>query len=123
MTPIFGLLVNETAASTRIYPLLLPQSPTYPAITYQQISSVASHAMGADSPLRVVRIQVNSWADTYAAAQSLAAEVAATLSRYRGTLADVRVLDILLDNELSLYDADADSRRVIQDYTLFLTTL
>jgi hypothetical protein len=79
--------------------------------------------MGVDSPLKVVRVQVNSWADTYAAAQALAAEVETTLSRYRGTLADIRVLDILLDNEMSLNDADANVRRVIQDYTLFLTTL
>jgi hypothetical protein len=121
--PVFGLLVNATAAGSRIYPLLLPQSPTYPAITYQQVSSTSSHAMGTDSPLKVMRVQVNSWADTYAGAQSLAAEVATTLGRYRGTLADVRVLDILLDNEMPLYELDANARRVIQDYTLFLTTL
>jgi hypothetical protein len=123
MPPIFGLLQSNTAAGSRVYPLTLPQSPVYPAVTYQQISSTATHAMGGDDPLRIVRVQVNSWAETYADAQALAAEVAATMSRYRGTLADVRVLDILLDNEIPLYDSDANVRRVIQDYTLFLTTI
>jgi hypothetical protein len=119
---LFGRLTNSTTAASRVYPLILPQSPTFPAVTYQQISAVRMHAMGQDSPLVRVRVQVDSWGKTYAEARTLAAEVEARLKRHSGQYGAVKVHDVLLDNELELYDSDTQTRRVSQDYTLFLST-
>jgi hypothetical protein len=117
---VFERLKDATTAGKRIYPLLLPQEPTYPAITFQQISSIPLHAMGQDAPLLRVRVQVNSWGRTYAESRTLAGEVEGRLSRYRGPVGTVQVLDVLLDNELEGYEAESQSRRVIQDYTIFI---
>jgi hypothetical protein len=117
---IFARLNGSTAAANRVYPLLLPQQPTYPAVTYQQISSVASHAMGQDSPLTRLRVQVNSWGKTYAEARALATEVEARLKRFRGQAGSVTVLDVLRDNELETIEGDGLIRRIIQDYTVFI---
>lgn len=118
---IFGLLANSTTAGARVYPLILPQQPTYPAVTYQQISSVPMHAMGRDGAVTRVRVQVNSWGRTYADARTLASEVEARLSRFQGLGSGVNVLDVLRDNEIETYESDTQTRRVIQDYTLFLS--
>ena len=63
-------------------------------------------------------MQLNLWGTTYAEARTLAGEVLARLSRYW----DSSVTDVLLDNELETYESESQTRRVIQDYTLFLTS-
>jgi hypothetical protein len=117
---VFDRLFGETSAEDRVYSLVLPQNPTYPAISFQQISAARTHAMGSDGPLVRVRMQVNNWGRTYADARTLAGEVLARLSRFKGTSAGIQILDVLLDNELDTYEMDAEARRVIQDYTIFV---
>src|SRR3990167_8769767 len=64
----------QTHAGTRIYPLVLPQKPTLPAITFQRVSNVRVNSFdaggGIDNPL----LQVDSWAATRKAARELAME-------------------------------------------------
>ncbi|HEX7119397.1 MAG TPA: DUF3168 domain-containing protein [Longimicrobiales bacterium] len=117
---IFSRLVNQTAAGSRIFPLVLPQDATFPAVTYQQISSVRTHAMGQDGAIIRVRVQINSWGRSYAEARTLAGEVETQLSRFKGTVGGTRVLDVLLDNEIETYESETQARRVIQDFTFLL---
>lgn len=118
--PIFALLVNQTDAGSRVYPQVLPQEPTYPAVTYQQVSAVPLRAMGADGSVLRVRVQVNCWGKTYAEALSLAGAVEARMSRFSGEAGGVTVLDTLLDSSLERYELESNTRRVIQDYTIFI---
>ena len=118
---VFGRLTGQTTAGSRVYPLVLPQQPTYPAVTYQQISAVRLHEMGQDAGVIRVRVQVNAWGKTYAEARTLAGEVETRLSRFRGVVGGVTVLDVVLDNEVDMaYESETQSRRVTQDYTLFI---
>lgn len=117
---LFGRLYNSTSAGSRIYPLFLPLEPTFPAISYQTVSTVRTHAMGQDSPVVRVRMQVNAWGKTYAEARTLANEAVARLSRFRGAVGTVRVLDVLADNELEQYESETQTRRVMIDFSLFL---
>jgi hypothetical protein len=117
---VFDRLFGETGAEDRVYSLVLPQNPAYPAISFQQISATRTHAMGSDGPLVRVRVQVNSWGRTYADARTLAGEVLTRLNRFKGESGGIQVLDVLLDNELDTYEMDADVRRVVQDYTIFV---
>lgn len=119
---VFSLLYNATGAGNRVYPQVLPQGAVLPAISYQQVSAVRTHAMGQDGQITRVRMQVNAWGKTYADARALAGQVLTQLSRFKGTTGGVQVLDVLLDNELDQYEDTSQTRRVIQDYTLFLVT-
>jgi hypothetical protein len=114
-------LNGNTGAANRIYPQILPEAPTYPAVTYQQISAVRTHAMGKDGPIIRVRVQVNSWGKTYAEARTLAGQVEGRLSRFRGLVGSIEVHDVFLDNELETYDSDAQVRRIIQDFTIHIS--
>lgn len=118
---IFARLASATSAGTRVYPHILPQSPTYPAVTYQQVSAVRTHAMGNTGPVVRVRMQVNLWGRTYAEARTLASETLARLGRFADTIGTTRVLDVLLDNEFDTYESETQTRRVVQDYTLLIT--
>lgn len=100
---------------TRVYPLLLPQTPTYPALTYQRISNTAQNGSTA---LRQSRWQVNCWAETYVGAEALAAAVKAALEEWTDTDQATQVKMGRVVNELDDYDDEADVYRVMIDVML-----
>lgn len=122
----------STLVSTRIYPVILPQAPRYPAITYNRVSRDTEHHLLGPVGRDVARISINSWASTYAGAKALADTVRLALDGYRGpflSLASPAVLITTvgathLDNEIDLYEEDAEDPatqkkgifRVLQDY-------
>lgn len=104
--------------STRIYPIKLPQPPTYPAITYQRISNTAQNGSTA---LRETRYQIDCWADTYTPTQTLAAAVKAALEEYKKTNATPGIKQAYIINELDDYDDDVKAYRTIVDVILVTT--
>jgi len=105
--------------STRIYPQILPQNPTYPALIYQQITESPEPAMGSDTGLVAITVQVDSYATTYSGAKALAAAVRSALNRHRGTVSTVDIADVFLENTLDLYESEVQKRRVSQDYRVW----
>jgi hypothetical protein len=55
------LLRVDATTPVRIYPMRLPQSPTYPAITYQNVSDTEEYSHGGRSGLQVARVQFSIW--------------------------------------------------------------
>lgn len=99
------IIEAETQAGDRIYPLILPQSPTYPAITYQSISNIGHHDIPFDYP----RIQITAWSPSLLEAKQLAEEVQAALQRYKGVADGYNIKQIVkMDSPGDLYDRDAD---------------
>lgn len=103
--------------STRIYPLILPKSPTMPALVYHKVSGPRVHDLDGASGRALPRIQIDSWADTYTGAQALAAAVRGSLDGYNGLLTTIRAT-FKLDNEIDDYEEDTKLYRVIQDYII-----
>ena len=101
---------------TRIYAVILPQDPTYPAASYQRISGPRMQELAGATDRAMARIQIDSWAVTYAGAQSLAAAIRESLNGFIGTLTTHHAV-IRLDNERDWYESEAGVYRVIQDYT------
>lgn len=85
--------------STRAYYAALPQNPTLPACTVQQISAPRISAMGADVDKVESRQQVRAIDSTRAGAKTLADQVRAALQRYSGTSASVVIHDCYLVDE------------------------
>jgi len=86
----------------RIYPLILPQGVTLPAVTYTQISGPRVHCMGSDPGLTHPRFQVSVWAESYSDMATVAAQVRAALQDYSGTMGGddgVVVQRIFLEDE------------------------
>lgn len=74
------------AVGARVYPLRLPQAPTYPAITYQRISTMRERPISASAWRAQARFQVDCWADSYGVARQLGDAVRARLDGYMGDL-------------------------------------
>lgn len=121
---VYSKLTNHAGTSaivaTRVYPVRLPQSATFPAATYQQVSGYAEHAMGADSGVFRATFQVTSWAESFSAARALALQVKSCLRRATGTTtpSTVTVQNTLMEMEIDAYEDGTQRYRVDQDYLI-----
>lgn len=92
--------------STRIYPQMMPQDPTYPAVTYSLISAPRETAMGADPGIVEARFQLSSWGAGDTPVKDMrdtAEQVRKALERWRGTAPDGTViLDTFVDNQVDM---------------------
>lgn len=102
----------------RIYPLFLPQTPTYPAISYQRISNSAQNGSTA---VRESRWQVNCWAATYAGAVSLSEAVKAALEEHTNGTETPGIKMCRVVNEIDDQDTETEAYRVILDAMLTTT--
>lgn len=105
---VYTLLAASSAlaaiVSTRIYPKVLPQDKTLPAITYEHISSVEPGQIDASGQALVQsRIQVSAIAadggsgSGYAVCKSIIEAARAALLYQHGTIAGVYVASIVRD--------------------------
>ena len=101
---------------TRIYPLVLPQNPVLPAITYTRVSNPKQRllARGAADTFRP-RIQFDCWAITYKSAQLVASQLQAALQDYAGIMGGVVVLDADVDTGQDAQDPDSREPHVQVD--------
>lgn len=120
---LHGILLANTAVSalvgTRIYPSVLPQGVTYPAISYEQIHG--SEATGPQAYRGLYRsvCQVSVFARDRAGTIALAGAVATALKRYRGTVAGVQVSDVFIDDSIDIYDPEAGAYFIAQEYRIY----
>lgn len=109
----------STAASasvgTRIYPTILPEHPTYPALTYQRISNTGQDGT---SNRKESRWQINCWSVSHFGSHTLAALVKAGLEEYHDMDQTPGIAWVRVVNELDDYDDEAEVFRVIVDVIL-----
>ena len=108
--------------STRIYPLAVPQTGSFPAITYQRISGSHVRSHSGPSGLSVARYQLTCWASTYAGAKALAEAVREAMDAVSGTWNSIAVgasfLDSDGDTEQLTPASDTRTYGVRQDYEI-----
>ena len=87
--------------STRIYGLMLPQKPVYPALVYMAVSSVDVPPITANAGGNIARtrIQVSAFAVDYPGVKALLEQVRVALSYKNGTIATFSVVSVLPDVE------------------------
>lgn len=106
---IYSYLAASTpiaaVVSTRIWPRLIPQATTYPAISFMVVSAEHVHSMGGSSELAFKRVQVDCWADTESAADDLRELVRNRMDGYAGNMGSVEVQSCLITNERDTMEA------------------
>lgn len=105
--------------STRIYPSLLPQGATLPAVTYRRVSGVPERAMGSDAGVARVRMEVDAWASSYSGVKALRDAVVAALKRFTGTVSGETIDATYQLNELDRYEDDLKIHRVMMDFEVW----
>ena len=101
--------------SSRIYPLVLPQNPTLPALTFQRTENVRVNSFDADGGIDDPHIQVDCWAVSRKAARELAIEVKRVVeaaTTFGGWLMN--------DSEFFEDDVEPKLYRVSMDFSLWV---
>lgn len=119
---IHDILVTDSsvkAITTRCYPSTLPQNPTYPLILYAKVTGERINDLSGPSGMAHPRFQIEAWAETYAAAKSLANAIRVCLNGYRGTSGTVWIGSFLIQSERDIYEPEAACHRVVMDYAIW----
>jgi hypothetical protein len=110
---LFALLNGATAAADRIYPNASPDKPGRPYIVYTRISANSDNVLNGSSGIINTRMQIDCYADSYNAVQSLAAQVDALMRGW--------VLQSISYPAIDQYEPDVRLHRVILDYSIWHT--
>lgn len=107
----------STLCGGRVYPVLLPQSPTYPAITYMCVGVDADYSMGglSSKPVERRQIQIDIWGETYDAAKGIAYAAHGIMAASTGFMA-------ILENETDGYEPEVEIFHVTQEYACWQAT-
>lgn len=110
---------DVAALTTRMYPAILPQNPTMPAITYQYISGASVISNDGPTGLENPTFQIDCWGSSYSQMDALFQAVRKRLNGAKGTFSTVEVQGIFLVRKRDLYDNDAKLHRRTADYEIW----
>lgn len=108
--------------STRIYPRVLPQTPTLPAAVYQRASVAPQHSHDGSSDLDMTRLQIDAWAESYSEARETAVAIRLTLDGERGMWSGLWVGAVLLDSMDDFFEENTRMWRARSDYRVWHAT-
>jgi len=97
----------QTLAAGRIYPLL-PQGVTFPAILYTRIATDRVQALDGNVGVTEATVAIDSLAETYSQAKTLADEVRIILHGYSGAWSTLVCRNCVLDTETDFSEQDGD---------------
>ena len=110
--PVTALVV------ARIYPDILPQKPTYPALTFEIISDIPYRALAGDSGREVVRARIHCWAKTAAGRDDLSRKVRTALADFSGLMGTTAVSSVKFESWNNLYDDVPEVYRRVTDFMI-----
>lgn len=122
-TGIYAQLMATLAVTDlvvdRVYPIMMPQQPTLPAITYQRISTTDRYAQDGSQDLPTVRVQINCVAATLAAAGALSAAVRTALDVQHGTTWDGHAIGASRRvGSVTLFEPSIEAYMLADDYLI-----
>lgn len=92
----------SSIVSSRVYPMLIPQNTSLPAIAYQMISAPRQHTVCDTIDMIPSRWQFTCWATTYTSLRALVSAVRGVLDNYNGTVGSVVIQSIHFIEEVDL---------------------
>lgn len=103
----------SSLAAGKVYPLVAPEKVTAPFIVYSRLASIPENTLDGGSTIDLIRIQVDTYANTYSAAKSLAESVRSAMegALVKGTL----------QTDQDLFEPDLKFYRISQDYYVWQT--
>lgn len=99
---------------SRIYPLILPQDPTYPAITYSPIGTRRAPTFDGAPSLIGSEIEIDAWGQTLADAETLGGILEGLLENFCGVFGAVdglRIYQVLIDADVTVFETEPAAYR------------
>ena len=98
--------------STRIYPVILPQKPVYPCVTFREDSHEIGETFDGQSGPTDSYYQVDAWAKTYAEATSIGNAIRSALQNTTGSFGGINIHKCIVETgPLIFYEDDVEAYR------------
>jgi hypothetical protein len=121
--------ISAAVGGSRIHPTVLPQGtngPAVPAIVYSTISEITDYHTQGPSGLVMMRVQIDAYAQTAAAADSLARAIKDRIDGFEGTWTygtasppdSVNVQGVFSETARTGYEPDTKLFRSGRDYLI-----
>lgn len=107
-----------TLVGARMYPRMLPQTPTLPALVFQRIDTRRLHDLDGADGLPRARLQITCWAALPDDAATVAQAVRARLDGVTGTIGASTIGASLCTAERDVTDAEAGRVGVALDFLI-----
>lgn len=107
-TRLAGYAGVSALVGTRIYPLYLPQTPTYPCIAYRKQDATPISLLSADTNIIESRFEIGSFSNTFDQMISLENEVRLAMQRLSGTVDSMVIMDTTIVDMVHNYEADLE---------------
>lgn len=107
---------------TRVYPVMLPENPTLPALIYKFVGGRSTPTL-TTSGMQRSRLEIDCYGATYDDASALRSAVIAALNGLQGQLADGTYLQNadLLNPGLDFFEDEPRQYRCMVEFYLFYT--
>lgn len=119
---LYALITDDESCAaqigTRVYPLVIPQNAELPAVCYQTITTQRQYTHDGPSLTPSARMQITIKAASYGDAVVVANLIRNLLEGYKGTVSEVQIAGVFLDNEYDGFNLDTRSYTVRQDYRI-----
>ena len=119
-TALYTILSSDAGVSAlvgaRIYPVVIPQDVSLPAVAYQRISAARVYSHDGPSCLARPRFQFSCTAESYGAARAVVNAVRTALDGYNDTANGVRIMAAFSQNEFDGFTDVDDLWTVYLDF-------
>jgi hypothetical protein len=106
-------------ASTRIYPAILPQKPTYPAVLYREEGHDFEETFEGQQGFTKSYYIVDAFATTYAGVDALGAAIRTALQNTKGNFGGINIHKCMVESgPTTLYEDTVEAYRQTQVFTI-----
>lgn len=103
LTTFAGL---SALVSTRVYPLHLPQKPTYPCIAYRRAATDSEPLLSTDTDILKAKFEIASFSKAYDSSVSVGDQIRQAFQRFKGVESSITILDTILIDLDQSFEAD-----------------
>lgn len=118
---LLGAAGVAALVGTKVHPGARPQVSMLPALIFNRISGARSYTSDAPDGLVESRVQIDAYANSYAAAKILARAAQSTLSGLRGAHHGVTFQGVFMEGVRDGFEGESPERiyRVSMDFTVW----
>jgi hypothetical protein len=117
-TLLTSLPAVTALAGQNIFPMVIPDQSSYPALTYQVIARVAEPTLNTGGLVKL-RAQFESFAGDYATADTLRNAVISSISGFTGQVGDTFVQRAIILSQYDYYEDEIQIYRLVTEAYLF----
>lgn len=106
---------------TRVYPVKLPQNPTFPCASYTTSGADRHSTFSGQNDFVGMNIDIDCWGETYSDAKDLQTKIRGAVQNYQGLMGTVNVDSVFVYDPVDVYEDSVQAYRSTLPITIYHT--